>query len=239
LERRRRKALIERVAAVLLLLLTVHALLVHAEAGELSPWEVVVLEVLWVPILLKAPCDRRALLVVFAGYSGYFLPRLIPPQLFVDLVRPDILFNNVVLAPLGVKLVEFKDKVVILFNGRPYAFYAVGCSTLRSGPFLALMPLAARGSWKRRLLAAVTGYALSFPFNALRVASIILVGEVFHLGPYAAHIVASPIMSLIVATIIMVVQELILPGYLDQIADGVDCLIKLATPSWLSRSTSR
>jgi len=227
---------IERIAAVLLMILTLHALLVHAEAGELSPWEVVALEVLWVPILLKPPCDRRALLVVFAGYSGYFLPRLIPPRAFVSLALPDMLFNNAVLSFLGIKLMKVKDSLVIFFHEKPYAFYSVGCSTLRSGPFLALMPLAARGSWRRRLLAALLGYALSFPFNALRVASIILVGEALHLGPYAAHLIASPIMSLIVATIIMVLQELVLPGYLDQVADGVECLIKLATPWWRSKS---
>jgi len=229
--------LIERVSALLLMALTVHALAVHASAGEVDPWEVVLLELLWVPVLLKAPCDRRALLVVFAGYSGYFLPRLIPPDLFVALAGADIIFNNAVLQPLGIRLEAVNGQIVIFLRGEPYAYYAVGCSTLRSGPFLALMPLAARGSWRRRLLAAILGYALSFPFNALRIASIVLLDELVGLGPWAAHLLASPLMSLVVATIIMIVQELVLPGYLDQMADGVECLIRLATPWWRSRST--
>ncbi len=222
--------MIERLAALALLLLTLHALWVHTEAGELSPWEVIALEALWAPILLKADCDKRALAVVFAGFSGYFLPRLIPPELFVRLAYLDVVFNNVLLGPLGIKFEVVNNAIAMLVHGKLYAFYAVGCSTLRSGPFLALMPLVARGELKKRIAAAVIGYMLSYPLNALRLAAIVMAGEAFRLPPAEAHVLVSPIASIAVALIVMYLQEMILPGYLEEVAEGVECLLKLAKP---------
>ncbi|ABU81622.1 hypothetical protein Igni_0439 [Ignicoccus hospitalis KIN4/I] len=231
------RGLIERLSAIALLLLTAHALWVHASAGEVEPLEVVALEALWAPVLLRAPCDKRALLVVFAGFSGYFLPRLIPYDAFLKLAITDVIFNNYVLRPLGVEMKVTNGEIVIFYDQRPYAVYAVGCSSLRSGAFLALMPLAARGSLGRRLLAAALGYLLSYPFNALRVAAIVVAGEALGADPFLAHLLVSPLASVLIATLIMVVQELVLPGYLEEVSEGVECLLKLAKPWWRSRST--
>lgn len=52
-----------------------------------------------------------------------------------------------------------------------------------------------------------------------------------------AHLLVSPLASVLIATLIMVVQELVLPGYLEEVSEGVECLLKLAKPWWRSRST--
>ncbi len=230
-------AIIERVSALLLLLLTAHALWIHTNGGELEPWEIIALEVLWLPLLVKCKSCRRPLLVLFAAYTGYFSPRLLellPKDLFIRIMMPDVISVNMFLEMIGVpwRLKPVKDVGILVIMKKPVAFYTVGCSSLRAAPLLVLTALAAPGSLKRRILAAALGALLSLPANAIRVWGILAVAEYFHLDFHTAHVLISPLFSIIFVGLVMVLQDKVLPGYLDVIADGVDCLFSCIPKPW-------
>ncbi len=236
--------IIEKVATVILLILTAHALWIHTNGGELDPWEVVALEVVWIPILAK--CNgkcRRPLIVTFAAFSGYFLPRLfelLPVNTFIAIMMPDVISVNWFLKMMGTNwyLLPVKDYGIVVMAGKPVAKYSVGCSSLRAAPLLALTALAAPGPWRRRLLAALIGIILSYPANAIRVWGIIVVAKIFHLSFHLAHVIISPLFSIIFVGLVMVIQDLVLPGYLDVIADGLDCLFSCIPKPWSSNKST-
>ncbi len=229
--------IIERVSALLLLLLTVHALWVHTNGGELEPWEIFALEVLWLPLLVKCKECRRPLLVLFAAYTGYFSPRLLellPKDLFIRIMMPDVISVNMFLEMVGVpwRLKPVEGIGILVIMKKPVAFYTVGCSSLRAAPLLVLTALAAPGSLKRRILAAALGALLSLPANAIRVWGILAVAEYFHLDFHTAHVLISPLFSIIFVGLVMILQDKVLPGYLEVIADGVDCLLSCIPKPW-------
>ncbi len=231
-------AIIERIAALVLLILTAHALWVHTNGGELSPLEIVALEVPWIPILLK--CDdkcKRPLLVLFAAFSGYFLPRLLellPKDIFILIMMPDVLSVNIFMKIMGVTwhLKPIEGEGILVVTNKPVAFYTIGCSSLRAAPLLALTALAAPGPLRKRILAALIGILLSFPANAIRVWGILAVADYFHLNFHLAHVLISPLFSIIFVGLVMIIQDWVLPGYLEVIADGLDCLLSCIPKPW-------
>lgn len=93
---------------VILIVLTIHALTIHTMAGELNPLEIVIIEILWLPLLLYSremnDEERKGLFVLFASYSGYFLPRLLellPHDLLLMFFLLDVVFNNWIFSHLG------------------------------------------------------------------------------------------------------------------------------------------
>ncbi len=220
-----------------LLIVTAHALLIHSMAGELNFTEIILIEVLWIPILYysRGTDCWRPVLVLFAAFSGYFLPRLLellPWSILKFLFIPDLLFNNFFfeLLHLNAKMVLGKNTAGIITKDIGAVAYLVGCSTLRSIPMLVATAIAIPVEWRKRLLASVVGAALSFPANALRVALILIVARQFHLSMLDAHILMSPILTIVLLSIVLYIQHLILDKKMfDYIENGFDCLIDYLT----------
>ena len=224
-------------STTIMLGLTSHAIYVHTLAGELRPSEIVLIEISWIPILLLSKDlkreQRRALLVLFAAFSGYFLPRLLellPWSILEKLFIPDALFANFVseLLKVPVRIVvspHYASAFVIGYN-LPAVAYLVGCSTLRSIPMLVALAIAVPGSWKRRVAAAIVGTALSYPANTLRVLSIIEFARIFNVDLEMSHILLSPVLTLLLVYSIMIIQDRILEGKMTEyIENGFEILL--------------
>ena len=224
-----------------LLGLSTHALYVHTMAGELKPSEIVLIEVLWVPILLLSKDldkrQRRALVVLFASFSGYFLPRLLellPWNVLEPLFVPDALFSNAFFKFLGVPVEIVVSpqypQAFVKAEGLPIVAYLVGCSTLRSTPMLVALALSVPVPWKRRVAAAIIATALSYPMNALRVLSIVEFTRTFNVGLQASHILLSPVLTLTLVYLIMIIQDKVLEGkMIEYIEEGLYVLLDYVT----------
>ncbi|UXD21947.1 hypothetical protein IPA_00065 [Ignicoccus pacificus DSM 13166] len=215
----------------ILIVLTAHALTIHTMAGELSPLEIIAIEVTWIPILVLTNENcRRALWVLFAAFSGYFLPRLLellPWSILHILFVPDILFNNFFFNLLGLnaKMVTWRGGVGIVMKGVGAVGYLVGCSSLREIPMLVAMALAVPTEWRKRVLASLIASVLVFPTNALRIAVILWAAKAFKWDLLTSHILLSPILTLVLVTALMTLQDVILDKklfiYLEK---GMRCL---------------
>jgi len=209
------------------MILTAQALYVHIMAGELSAEEIILIEVVWIPLLLLTRdtdrMRRRALLLIFAAYSAYFLPRLLsylPWDVLRFLFTPDIIFNNMMFRLMHTdwKMIVYSQHQYygILIRGTsknmPFIPYFIGCSTLRSAPLLAVLPLITPGPLKRRLLATMIGIILSYPLNSIRILSILEFAKVFHVNLVMSHILLSPTITVIALYLVMLIQDRMLNG---------------------------
>ncbi|ALU12832.1 hypothetical protein EYM_07915 [Ignicoccus islandicus DSM 13165] len=224
--------LLRALSTISLLAITTHALIIHTLGGELEYWEVILIELLWIPILLSSNSKcKRGLLVLFMAFSGYFLPRLlnlVPWSYLEPLFKPDIFFNDAIFQIIGIKakMVFTNYGPFIRVENIGLVGYLVGCSSLRAIPMLLAMLVPLTTSISRKLLAAITSILLVYPLNALRVALIIKASEIFSLDLMTSHILLSPLLSIITISLIMWIEDIIVKGELiNEIENGFDCLL--------------
>lgn len=237
------------ISATLLIVLTLHALTVHSLAGELSPWEIVVIELLWTPIIFNMKYfeeeEKVGMLVLFATYSGYFLPRLfevLPSSMLSVILSFDISIHNSIISFVmpGVKILLKADgNAFISYHNTIVAHYLVGCSGLRLVPMLILMVLPIPSKVIRKLAAILVSVLLAYPLNAIRIVLIVLV-YLYVNNIWIAHLAISPIFTILSLIILMELQDIILDGLLSKyIIIGVESLAKLLPFKDLSNETER
>ena len=219
------------ISIVSLTLLTIHALAIHTAAGELHPLEVVVIEIAWIPLLFsKIPC-KRSLILLFAAYSGYFLPRLLellPSKYFNVLIMPDYIFNNLFFNMLNIpaKMVVSGEFIGIEMKGVGVVGYLVGCSSLRGIPMLIALAITIPARWDRKVIASLIPSLLMFPTNAFRISLILLFSSVFHIDVNLSHILLSPTLTLILVYSLLWLQDRIFKGKLfNMLEESMDCII--------------
>jgi exosortase/archaeosortase family protein len=224
-------------SSFVLIVLTAHALSIHTMASELSPAEIILIELAWVPILLLSSQNcRRALIVVFLTYSGYFLPRLLellPWSILKLFFLPDYHFNNLLFETLNInaRMLMFPGGAYIIAEGTGPVGYLIGCSSLREIPMLLALVIAVPTSVKKKLLASAIVPLLVFPTNALRIALILVAAKEFRWDVGFSHIVLSPILTLIFVSVIMMIQDIIVDRrLLEYIEKAFLCLLQPLVP---------
>ena len=203
---------------ILLILLTLYSFVIHASAGEMSPLEIALIELAWVPLLATSKC-RDKLYIWFAGYSAYYLPRLIElhPGLFTMLVRPEVAFYNWMLRLVGAEIALLGGWPVVL--GPIRARLVVGCTSLRQAPLL-LAVAAFAGA--RALLAALALSILVIPLNGARL--LLIVAAAKYLGDLS-HVIISPVYTVVSTTLLLYLLDLASPGVIKKLEDGMDCFL--------------
>ena len=225
-----------RLISLTILLLTIHALVIHTLGNEVNFLEIFLLEVLWLTLLFLERRykneARRGLLVLFALYSGYFLPRtleLMPDRFVSGILSVDVIFDNwmFLLIDKSVMLTVKTNRVFIVYNDQPIAEYLIGCSSLRAIPMLVSVASLIPVSWERRILAMIIPSLLVFPTNALRVVAIVLFSKYFGVNMQIAHILLSPFITIVLFSILMEIQDKILRGMLfNYLTVGFETLLQ-------------
>ncbi len=220
------------------MIVTLHALTVHTLGGELSYGEIILIEVLWIPILLFSRTEcKRSLYVLFGAFSGYFLPRLlniVPWSYLQPLLTPDLIVNNLVFKLFGLqaRMVYTRHGPFIEVNGIGIVGYLIGCSSLRAIPMIVGMIIPLSQPLYRRLVAISISSLLVYPFNAIRVALIIEVSKLFSINLEVAHVLLSPLISIVTVSIILWIADFILKGELiERMERGLECLFDCIKPT--------
>ena len=187
--------------------------------NELTPFEVLIGEISWVPILLL---DKRYLFL-FALYSAFYLPHLIPyylKPLNDVIVSFEARIYDPLLNLLGIDILK---NGLVIFHSRVAGEMAFECTTVRFGALFLVLPFLAKDPWIRKVAGAIVGYFLSIMFNVIRIASIVYLG--FYLGNMdLAHSVLSPLLSFLAALVILEVLYKVTPEAgreLDELIDDM------------------
>ncbi len=226
--------MLTKLASLLILIFTFHALLIHTMANEVDFWEIFLLEALWLILLFTQEFNdetKRGLLTLFALYSGYFLPRTLELSkgVTLHLLSIDVFFNNLFFSLIdkNLKMMVVTDKVMIVYGKQFIAEYLIGCSSLRAIPMLISAVLFIPATWRKKIFAMIIPSVLVFPSNAFRVAAIVLFSEYFKVNMWVAHILLSPALTVILVTLLMEIQDRILHGLLFKyITIGFEALLK-------------
>ncbi len=201
---------------IIMIVVTVWTLL----DNELTPFEVLIGEVSWIPVLL---IDRRYFFL-FALYSAFYLPHLIP-YYFKSLNKAIVEFEASIYDPLlNAFGIDILPSGQIVFNGKIAGIMAFECTTIRFGALFLVFPLLGKDPWLRKIVGIVIGYILSIFFNVIRIASIIYVGFIMRNIDFA-HSLLSPLLSFIAALVILEVLYKITPGAGERLDELIEDML--------------
>ncbi len=208
----------EALLKVALIALTVHAVLLATLPVGAPLWECALLIAL---SLLLSKIEKNCIPLALL-YLGYFGPRLVEalPQLYKALISADLALMMPLLHALGIRVVD----VNILALGDAAMRYTIACSSLRALAFVVpALPLARRS--RDLLKVVVVSFLLVVPLNALRVGVIMHAASL--IGPELAHVFVGTVGALITGLPLMIVIDKLLPGYLDYLIGGIECVLKI------------
>ncbi len=200
--------------------------------NELTPFEVLIGELSWIPILLL---DKHYLFL-FVLYSAFYLPHLIPYYL-KSLNQAVVTFEAKIYDPLlNLMGIDILSNGLVIFHNRVVGEMAFECTTIRFGALFLVLPFMANDPWFRKIIGALVGYTLSLIFNVVRIASIVYLG--FYISDIdLAHSLLSPLLSFLAALAILEVLYKITPRAGEKLDELVeDMLACLRWGKWASSS---